>query len=90
MLALSRCFTSEPKVVLLDEVSLGLAPRIIAALLKLSKQGVSLLLGEQYVGRAPKVADRVYLVGRGGVTFSGAPSELDQAELTRRPVGAAT
>jgi branched-chain amino acid transport system ATP-binding protein len=92
MLALSRCFLADPKVVLLDEVSMGLAPRIIdeifAALVRLSDAGVALLLVEQYVSRALSVADHVYLLGRGTVTFSGPPSELDEAELMRRYVGA--
>ena len=92
MLALSRCFLADPKVVLLDEISTGLAPRIIdeifEALLQLSRHGISLLLVEQYVGRALAVANRVYLLGRGTVTFSGDPSELDEAELMRRYVGA--
>jgi branched-chain amino acid transport system ATP-binding protein len=92
MLALSRCFLANPRVALLDEVSIGLAPRIIdeifAALVRLSDAGVALLLVEQYVSRALKVADRVYLLSRGSVTFSGAPNELDEAELMRRYVGA--
>jgi branched-chain amino acid transport system ATP-binding protein len=94
MLALSRCFLAAPKVVLLDEVSMGLAPRIIAeiftALTRLSREGVALLLVEQYVTRALHVADHVYLLGRGAVTFSGPPSELDEAELMRRYVGASS
>jgi branched-chain amino acid transport system ATP-binding protein len=91
MLALSRCFLSDPKVVLLDEVSMGLAPRIIdeifEALLELSRRGVALLLVEQYVSRALHVADHVYLLGRGCVTFSGAPADLDESELMRRYLG---
>jgi branched-chain amino acid transport system ATP-binding protein len=91
MLALSRCFLSEPRVVLLDEVSMGLAPRIIdeifEALVKISQNGVALLLVEQYVNRALTIADHVYLMGRGTITFSGAPTELDEAELMRRYVG---
>jgi branched-chain amino acid transport system ATP-binding protein len=91
MLALSRCFLADPKIALLDEVSMGLAPRIIdeifEALLKLSKRGVSLLLVEQYVNRALSAADRLYVLGRGAVTFSGTPSEIDEDELMRRYVG---
>lgn len=91
MLALSRCFLSDPKVVLLDEVSMGLAPRVIdeifAALVLLSRGGVALLLVEQYVSRALHVADHVYMLARGSVSFSGAPSELDEHELMRRYVG---
>jgi branched-chain amino acid transport system ATP-binding protein len=91
MLALARCFLANPKIVLLDEVSMGLAPRIIdeifTALLTLRDTGVALLLVEQYVSRALAVADHVYLLGRGHVTFTGKPSELDEAELMRRYVG---
>jgi branched-chain amino acid transport system ATP-binding protein len=93
MLALSRCFVSEPSVVLLDEVSMGLAPRIIDeifdALVKLTQRGIALLLVEQYVSRALGVADHVYLLGRGSITFSGPPTDLDEAELMRRYVGTA-
>jgi branched-chain amino acid transport system ATP-binding protein len=91
MLALSRCFVSRPKVVLLDEVSMGLAPRIIdeifAALRLLAGQGVALLLVEQYVSRALAIADTVYLLNRGEVGFTGPPSELDEDDLMRRYVG---
>jgi branched-chain amino acid transport system ATP-binding protein len=94
MLALSRCFLSTPSVVLLDEVSMGLAPRVIdeifEAILKLKRRGVSLLLIEQYVGRALQVADHVYLLGRGEVDFSGGPQQLDESELVRRYVGGTT
>ncbi len=94
MLALSRCFLADPKVVLLDEVSMGLAPRVIdeifSALVRLSDTGVALLLVEQYVSRALSVADHVQLLTRGSVTFSGPPSELDEAELMRRYVGTGT
>jgi len=91
MLALSRCFLADPKIVLLDEVSMGLAPRIIdeifEALEKLSRRGTSLLLVEQYIHRALSAADRIYLLGRGNITFSGTPSEIDENELMRRYVG---
>jgi branched-chain amino acid transport system ATP-binding protein len=93
MLALSRCFLADPKVVLLDEVSMGLAPRVIEeifqALRQLTQRGVSLLIVEQYVSRALHLANRVYLLNRGTVTFSGDPAELDEAELMRQYVGAA-
>jgi branched-chain amino acid transport system ATP-binding protein len=87
MLALSRCFLAEPTVVLLDEVSMGLAPRIIdeifEALRGLARGGVALLIVEQYVSRALAAAEHVYLLGRGAITFSGSPTQLDQDELTR-------
>jgi branched-chain amino acid transport system ATP-binding protein len=77
--------------VLLDEVSMGLAPRIIdeifEALLKLKADGVSLLLVEQYVTRALQVADQVYLLSRGQITFSGTPSQINEDELMQQYVG---
>jgi branched-chain amino acid transport system ATP-binding protein len=91
MLALSRCFLAHPKVVLLDEVSMGLAPRILdeifTALLTLRDHGIALLLVEQYVSRALAIADHVYLLQRGNITFTGPPSQLDPVELMRRYVG---
>src|ERR1700757_690657 len=91
MLALSRCFLADPKVVLLDEVSMGLAPRIIDeifdALASIVKSGVSILLVEQYVTRALHLADHVYLLGRGQIEFSGPPSQLDEDELLRLYIG---
>ena len=91
MLALSRCFLSDPKVVLLDEVSMGLAPRVIDeifdALGSIVKSGVAILLVEQYVTRALHLADHVYLLRRGQVEFSGSPSKLDEDELLRLYIG---
>jgi branched-chain amino acid transport system ATP-binding protein len=91
MLALSRCFLARPSVVLLDEVSMGLAPRVIdeifVALRALAAEGVALLLVEQYVSRALEMADQVYLLNRGSVGFSGSPDGLDEEELMRRYVG---
>ncbi|WP_086055438.1 ABC transporter ATP-binding protein [Frankia coriariae] len=87
MLALARCYLSDPAVVLLDEVSMGLAPRVIDQIFEslrgLAASGVSLLLVEQYVSRALEMADVVCLLGRGRVGFTGAPSELDEDELVR-------
>ena len=93
MLALSRTFMAEPKVVLLDEVSMGLAPlvldQIFAFLKTLASRGVSLLLVEQYVDRALEMADAVVLLDRGLTTFSGSPDDLDHDELLRNYLGVA-
>ncbi len=81
MLALTRAYVSEPSVVLLDEVSLGLAPKIVdeifAFLARLAAEGVALLLIEQYVVRALELANFVFILNRGNVVFAGEPSELD-------------
>jgi branched-chain amino acid transport system ATP-binding protein len=88
MIALGRCFVTDPSVVMLDEVSMGLAPVIIdqifEALTRLADAGVALLLVEQYVGRALDVADKVYVVTRGQVGWSGAPSEISEEEIMQR------
>ena len=93
MLALARAYLSRPKLVLLDEVSMGLAPRIVEEIFEslrmLAKQGVALLLVEQYIHQALGMADHVFLLNRGTVTFSGAPSELDQDALAQGYLGGA-
>jgi branched-chain amino acid transport system ATP-binding protein len=94
MLALSRCFLADPKVVLLDEVSMGLAPAIVdvifQALRRLADSGVALLLVEQYVARALEMADVAYLLDRGTVGFHGPSTELDADDLMRRYAGASS
>jgi branched-chain amino acid transport system ATP-binding protein len=91
MLALARTYVSGPRVVLLDEVSMGLAPRIVDEIFeflgRLRAEGISMLLVEQYVTRALALADYVYLLQRGGVAFAGEPAELDGDELFRRYLG---
>jgi branched-chain amino acid transport system ATP-binding protein len=85
MLALARAYVTEPRVVLLDEVSMGLAPKVVddifAFIERLARTGVSLLLVEQYVTRALALADHVYVLNRGRMTFSGPPSELDEENV---------
>jgi branched-chain amino acid transport system ATP-binding protein len=91
MLALSRSYLSNPSVVLLDEVSMGLAPKVVeeifVALRKLADTGVSLLLVEQYVTRALAMADRVVLLDRGQVSFDGLPTDLDEQTVLRGYLG---
>jgi branched-chain amino acid transport system ATP-binding protein len=85
MLALARAYLANPDVVLLDEVSMGLAPKIVDvifdALRQLADSGISMLLVEQYVARALEMADRVVLLKKGRVTFNGAPSALEENEV---------
>jgi branched-chain amino acid transport system ATP-binding protein len=87
MLALARAWIARPSVVLLDEVSMGLAPRIVdeifAALRRLAETGTALLLVEQYVDRALDLADVVYLLDRGVVRYSGDASSLDRDAVLR-------
>lgn len=91
MLALSRCFLSQPSVVLLDEVSMGLAPKVIdeifGAIRTLADQGVALLVVEQYVQRALEMADALYLMNRGSIRFAGAPGDIDADALQHHYLG---
>jgi branched-chain amino acid transport system ATP-binding protein len=91
MLALSRAYLSAPKVVLLDEVSMGLAPVVVEAIFgslrALASTGVSLVLVEQYVNRALELADVAYLMARGGIVWTGPAADLDQEALVNAYLG---
>lgn len=80
MLALGRVLAAEPRVLLADELSLGLAPlvvaRLLAALREAASQGVAVLLVEQHVRQALLVADRAYVLRRGRVVLDGSAAEL--------------
>ena len=85
MLAVARAYLCDPAVVLLDEVSIGLAPlvidRIYASLDILSQQGIALVLVEQYVHRALEICNTVYVVNHGTIRFSGTPDDLSHDTL---------
>jgi len=91
MLALARIYLAQPRVVLLDEISMGLAPRVVSSIFEVLRElagsGTSIVLVEQYVNRALEIADHVYLMKRGRITFSGAPSELDEHTVLRGYLG---
>lgn len=91
MLALSHAYLSDPSVVLLDELSMGLAPIVVDELFEnlhaLAAGGASLLLVEQYVSRALALADYVYVLGRGEIQFVGEPHELSSKELRDHYLG---
>jgi len=86
MLALARVIARNPKALLADELSLGLAPmvvdRLLEQLVKAAGRGVGVLLVEQHVRKALAVADRVVVMRRGRVEISGTPAEIhDQMDL---------
>ncbi len=91
MLALARIHLQRPPLVLLDEVSLGLAPivvdEIFAALREIAAGGTSLLVVEQYAVKALALADLVYVLVRGRLAFQGEPRELDAAGLHAQYLG---
>jgi branched-chain amino acid transport system ATP-binding protein len=80
MLAISRALMSRPKLLLLDEPSLGLAPLIVKEIFgvirALKARGVTILLVEQMANQALKVADRAYVLQTGLITLSGPAREL--------------
>ena len=92
MLALARAYIRRPRVVLLDEVSMGLAPAIVndifTFLLRLRDEGSSLLLVEQYIPKVLAVADHVSILNRGRITFAGPPSELQNESVLSHYLGA--
>ncbi len=80
MLAIARALMGKPKLLLLDEPSTGLAPRLVAELYRrldlLRHQGVTILLAEQQVGAALSLCSRVYVLKNGSLAFEGNSSEL--------------
>jgi branched-chain amino acid transport system ATP-binding protein len=88
MLAVARALMSRPKLLLMDEPSLGLAPLVVEEIFRtiaeLHRDGTSILLVEQNAHMALKVAQHFYLIEQGRVTFSGDPGSLAEDELIRR------
>ncbi|MDR7434904.1 MAG: ABC transporter ATP-binding protein [Armatimonadota bacterium] len=80
MLAIARALMSDPKVLLLDEPSLGLAPLIVKEVFgiieQIHKEGVTILLVEQNVQQALTIADRAFVMENGRVVLEGSGSEL--------------
>lgn len=88
MLAVSRALMSEPRLLLLDEPSLGLAPLIIAdifcAIRELRESGMTLLLVEQMANQALAVSDRAYVLETGRVICEGTGAELLKSPVVRQ------
>jgi len=91
MLALARAYISDARVILLDEVSMGLAPRVVDEIFefleRLASEGGSLLLVEQYATRALALAGYVYILNRGSLVFVGEPAELADEDVFARYLG---
>ena len=80
MLALARALIAEPRLLLIDEPTQGLAPNLVtgiaSSLLRIKGQGLSVLLVEQNSRVALEIADRVYLIDHGVIQFGGSADEL--------------
>ncbi len=88
MLAIGRALMAGPRLLLLDEPSLGLAPRIIAQIgeiiREINRQGTSVLLVEQNATMALAVADRAYVLDVGKVSLSGSAEELSRSDEVQK------
>jgi branched-chain amino acid transport system ATP-binding protein len=91
MAAIGRALMSNPRILLCDEISLGLAPIIIAdiyaALPQIKAEGTSVVLVEQDIVQAMKVADRVYCFQEGRLSLSGRPRDLTRDQIHRAYFG---
>ena len=85
MVAIGRALLAQPRILLCDEISLGLAPKVIreiyAALPEIRSQGAAVVLVEQDVGLAQSASDRLYCLLEGRVTLTGASSDITRAEI---------
>ncbi len=88
MLAMSRALMSHPKLMMLDEPSMGLAPilvdQIFDIIKDLHKAGTTILLVEQNASKALEIADRAYVLETGAITLSGTGAELAQSDEVRK------
>jgi branched-chain amino acid transport system ATP-binding protein len=92
MLALAHAYLAGSPMVLLDEVSMGLAPKVVEEIFVhlrlLAAGGSALLMVEQYVGRALEMADYVYILKKGRVEFAGEPGQLGDDLIVSSYLGA--
>jgi len=88
MLAMSRALMSHPKLMMLDEPSMGLAPILVNQIFDIIKQlhanGTTILLVEQNASKALEIADRAYVLETGSVTLSGTGADLKSSDEVRK------
>ena len=88
MLAMSRALMSKPKLMMLDEPSMGLAPILVDQIFDIIKElhasGTTILLVEQNARKALQIADRAYVLETGSITLSGTGAELASSEDVKK------
>ena len=88
MLAIGRGMMAEPRLLILDEPSLGLSPLLVEEMFglirRLRSTGLAVMLVEQNVGQSLEIADRAYVMENGSIRFSGAPADLLRSDDLRR------
>ena len=88
MLAIGRGLMAEPRLLILDEPSLGLSPLLVDEMFSLIRRlrddGLAVLLVEQNVGQSLEIADRAYVMENGSIRFSGKPADLLGSDELRR------
>lgn len=92
MLAIARVVLAKPQLILIDELSLGLSPKVTSELVPrlrdLRSDGASVLLVDQNIQQALRVADRMYVLANGRIAYTGTPDELRAApDLMARYLG---
>jgi branched-chain amino acid transport system ATP-binding protein len=92
MLALARAVLAQPKVILLDEISLGLAPQLVDRLFevlgRLAAMGTGMLVVEQYVSRALELCSLSYIMNKGMIVYAGPSGELKRSAVIDSYMGA--
>ena len=88
MLAMSRALMANPRILMLDEPSMGLSPLLVSQVFEiiqdLNKKGITILLVEQNAEKALAIADRAYVLANGAITHSGTGAELAGSEEIKK------
>lgn len=92
MLAIARCLMMRPKLIILDEPTEGIMPRLVSQIRReihrINQTGISILLVEQNLETALKLCPRIFLMEKGTIVYSGAAQELKtQPEIVHRYLG---
>jgi len=91
MVAMARAYVQDPKLILVDEASLGLAPLIVDEIFDflqtVAAEGSALLIVDQFVARALAMASKAYVMNRGAIVFEGTPAELQEGDVFEQYLG---